>query len=125
MSSGGSKQSASDRAPSCSGQKSRQRSKIKEISRAVQEAGIYKVDEAAKALGLDRSTAWTILKGNHKGSGISAKTIMRMLTSPHLPRSVRVALLEYIEERTAGHYGHGEAKCRAFRMKLSRVVSDD
>jgi hypothetical protein len=120
MSNGGLKQSACGPAAPCgsSGQKARQTEKIREIARAVEQAGLSKLDQQAKALGLERSTAWTILQGNHKGSGISAKTINRMLTSADLPRSVRVALLEYIEERAAGHYGHGKTECRKFRAKI-------
>jgi hypothetical protein len=100
--------------------KALQVAKIKEIARAVREAGLAKVDDQALALGVDRSTVWTILRGDYKGSGISAKTINRMLTSPYLPRGVRVALLEYIEDKAAGRYGHGKSECRKFRMKLSR-----
>ena len=41
--------------------KARQSSKIREIGNALITAGIISLDAQAKALGLPRSTAWTIL----------------------------------------------------------------
>ena len=40
--------------------KARQSSKISELAEAVKSAGFLTLDEQAKALGLSRSTAWTI-----------------------------------------------------------------
>jgi hypothetical protein len=102
-----------------SDQKSRQAAKIAELANAIEQAGLLRLDEQAKALGLERSTAWTILQGNHKASGISAKIINRMLTSIHLPQNVRAVLIEYIEEKAAGIYGHGNKECKKFVEKLS------
>ncbi len=55
-----------------------------------------------KALGLCRSTTWTILKANHKSSGLSEALINRILRAPQLPPLVRSALLEYVDEKAAG-----------------------
>jgi hypothetical protein len=102
-----------------SDQKSRQAAKIAELANEIEQAGLLKLDEQAKALGLERSTAWMILQGNHKASGISAKIINRMLTSIHLPQNVKAVLIEYIEEKAAGIYGHGNKECKKFVEKLS------
>ena len=67
------------------------------------------LDDQANALGLSRSTTWTILKGRHKASGLSADIINRMLAAPRLPPLVRAKVLEYVEEKTAGRYGHSHA----------------
>src|SRR5437870_3903816 len=62
--------------------KARQSSKIRELVEAVKSAGFSTLDEQAKALGLSRSTAWTIRKTSHKASGLSASIINRMLAAP-------------------------------------------
>ena len=67
--------------------KARQSSKIRELGDALVTAGFVMLDEQAQAIGLCRSTTWTILKGNHKTSGLSATVINRMLAAPQLPHS--------------------------------------
>jgi response regulator of citrate/malate metabolism len=62
--------------------KALQSSKIREVAEAVKSAGFLTLDEQAKALGLSRSTAWTIRKASHKASGLSASIINRMLAAP-------------------------------------------
>src|SRR5262249_57664579 len=59
--------------------KARQSSKIRELAEAVKSAGFLTLDEQAKALGLPRSTAWTIHKASHKTSGFSAPIINPLL----------------------------------------------
>jgi hypothetical protein len=99
--------------------KARQSCAIRELSDALDAAGFVKLDEQAKVLGLCRSTTWTILKGSHKGSGLSATTINRTLAAPHLPALVRAKILEYVEEKTAGRYGHSKTQRRKFIAQLS------
>jgi hypothetical protein len=65
--------------------KARQSSKIRELAEAVISAGFLTLDEQAKALGLSRSTAWTVRKTSHKASGLTASIINRMLAAPELP----------------------------------------
>jgi hypothetical protein len=96
--------------------KALQSAKIKELRLALLSAGVLTLDEQAQALGLCRSTAWTILKGNHKASGISASTINRILKSPKLPPEVLVLVIEYVSEKVAGVYGH--------RMRLRKKFAD-
>jgi hypothetical protein len=52
--------------------KARQAAKIRELGHALVDAGFLTLDEQSKALGLARSTTWTILRASHKGSGLSA-----------------------------------------------------
>src|ERR1700730_627048 len=61
--------------------KARQSSKIREIGEALITAGFFSLNAQAKVFGLPRSTAWTILSAKHKGTGLSARIICRMLSS--------------------------------------------
>ena len=99
--------------------KARQSSKIRELAEAVKSAGFLTLDEQAKALGLSRSTAWTIRKASHKASGLSASIINRMLAAPKLPPSARTRILEYVEEKAAGLYGGSRSQRRKFAARLS------
>lgn len=85
--------------------KARQAAKIREIGEALMSVGLVTLDAQANALGLPRSTTWTILTAEHKGYGISAKIISRMLNSEQLPRLVRAKIMEYAQEKAAGLYG--------------------
>ena len=102
--------------------KARQSAKIRELKQSFIAAGIATLDEQAKALGLSRSTTWTILKGNHKASGLSATTINRILAARQLPPLVRTTVLEYVAEKAAGCYGHSESGRRRFIDRLSIKV---
>ena len=99
--------------------KARQSAKIKEIGVALASLGYTGLDVQAKALGLSRSTTWTILHANHKSSGLSAKVINRMLAAPNLPALVRTKVLEYAEEKAAGRYGHSNVARNKFATRLS------
>ena len=100
-------------------QRARQFSKIEELVAAVKSAGFLTLDEQAKALGLFRSTAWTIRKASHKASGLSASIINRMLAAPELPPLARTKILEYVEEKAAGLYGGSRSQRRKFAARLS------
>src|SRR5262245_50739569 len=69
------------------------------ISDALISSGYTSLDEQAKALGLHRNTAWTIIKNKHKLGRLSAKTINRILSNPQTPPAVRAALNEYVAQR--------------------------
>ena len=99
--------------------KARQSSKIREIGELLITAGFISLDAQAKALGLARSTAWTILSATHMGTGLSARIICRMLSSGELPAPVRTKVLEYAEEKAAGIYGGSERQRRRFTAKLT------
>jgi hypothetical protein len=96
-----------------------QSSKIKELRDALFAAGFFTLDQQAKVLGLARSTTWTILKANHKASGLSAAIINRMLCAPQLPPIVRAMVLAYVDEKIAGSYGHSKPQLRRFSARLS------
>ena len=55
--------------------KAMQSAKIRELRQALVDAGVLTLDQQAKSLGVLRSTAWAVLKGNHKSSGLSATLI--------------------------------------------------
>jgi predicted DNA-binding transcriptional regulator AlpA len=99
--------------------KARQSAKIKEIVNALTAVGYMKLDQQAKVLGLGRSTTWTLVRTSHKGSGLSAAIINRMLASPELPVPVRDKIIEYVRERLAGLHGHSANQCRRFAARLN------
>ena len=105
--------------------KATQCSKIRELRQALVKTGVLTLDQQTESLGLARSTAWAILQGNHKSSGLSSATIKRMLTSQQLPPPARKILLEYVEEKLAGAYGHGKWRLRQFRARLANGQSFD
>src|SRR5882757_3897296 len=90
--------------------KARQSSKIRELGDALAVAGFLGLDEQANALGLSRSTTWTIVKGQHKSSGLSATIINRMLAAPRLPPLVRAKILEYVADKSMGRYGDSRTR---------------
>ena len=99
--------------------KQRQSIKIRSIGNTLIEAGLITVADQAKALGLPRSTAWTMLRSTHKASGLTAATINRMLNSPRLPLATRVKIIEYIKEKSEGLYGHSPAQLRKFNCHIA------
>src|SRR5262245_2929247 len=70
------------------------------ISEALITSGYNSLDEQAKALGLHRNTAWTIIKNKHKLGRLSAKTIERILKNPETPAAVRIIVEEYLAQRS-------------------------
>jgi hypothetical protein len=105
--------------------KTRQSCKIKELGGALITAGFRTLDEQARALGLSRSTAWAVLKANHKASGLAAATISRMLSSPELPTHVRATILTYVEEKLAGLYGHNKIQLRRLAAFMADATLTD
>lgn len=103
--------------------KARQANKIREISEALVSSGFRTLAAQSRVLGLGRSTTWTILKGNHKSSGLSAKIIGRILTSSNLPLRVRGKVLEYVEDKASGRYGHSAKLRRRFISALVATVT--
>jgi hypothetical protein len=103
----------------------RQTFRLQDIKDALATSGLVTLDEQAKALGLSRSTAWTILRANHKTSGLSAKTIKRILASRQLPPLVRATVLQYVKEKTAGLYGHSAKPMRKFSSAVQNCTSEN
>ena len=98
--------------------KARQASKIAEIRQALVAAGFDRITKQASVLGLSRSTAWSILRGQHKCSGLSSSVINRILRSQGLPPTARRIVDEYVQEKLLGAYGHSTARLRQFRKQL-------
>jgi hypothetical protein len=99
--------------------KDRQSRKIRQIREGLVAAGFLTLNEQAKVLGLSRSTTWTVLRGEHKSSGLSVTIINRMLAAPQLPASVRARIEEYVEEKAAGLYGHNRMQRTRFTARLT------
>ena len=96
-----------------------QTARIREIGKALTAAGYRHIDSQAEVLGLSRSTAWTILQGNHKHTGLTASVVHQMLESEKLPASVRSKIVEYVAEKLLGHHGHSEKQILYFAGRLS------
>ena len=65
------------------------------IAKALVRSGFTSLDDQAAALGLPRSTAWTIVSGKHKRGRLHANTTMKLLANPSLPLQVRAAVEAY------------------------------
>ena len=72
---------------------------IQHIAEALVAAGYTSLDKQAKALGIHRATAWTIIRKKHKFDRLNTNTTNRMLTNPELPPSVRAVIQRYVTER--------------------------
>jgi hypothetical protein len=104
--------------------KARQSAKIRELGQVLIDVGLRSLDDQANALGLPRSTAWTILKMCHKSYGLSAAVIERMLRSSKLPQRARAIIVEYVEEKSFGLYGCGSRKQQQrFAVRLSNTIA--
>jgi hypothetical protein len=102
--------------------KARQCAKIEELRKVLIATGFRSLDEQAKALGLSRSTTWTIIKASHKNSGLSASIINRILAKPQLPPLVRAIVVEYVEDKLAGLYGHNKISLQRFNCAIDSSV---
>jgi hypothetical protein len=96
-----------------------QSAKLREIKAALEADGFIGLDAQTTALGLSRATAWTILSGSHKSSGLTARTLNRMLAAPRLGERARATILEYIVEKRAGRYGTSQLRLRKFDQRLA------
>lgn len=108
-----------DRVASSAFMKAQQSHKIGELRDTLFAAGFHTIQEQSDALGICRSTAWTIFKTLHKNSGLSAAIINQMLAGPQLPSAARTKILEYVDEKVAGRYGHSAAQRRKFIARIS------
>ena len=102
--------------------KARQASKIAQIRQALVAAGVDTITKQAAVLALSRSTAWAVLRGNHKSSGLSTSVINRILRSQDLPLTVRRIIDEYVQEKLLGAYGHSKVRLRQFRVQLGYPI---
>ena len=94
--------------------KAHQSRKIAEIGAALRAAGLLTLPAQTEVLGLLRSTTYTIVRAEHKNTGITGKIIAQMLRSPRLPLTVRAAIEEYAGEKASGVYGNNKRQQRRF-----------
>src|SRR3569833_535911 len=99
--------------------KIRQAEKIYELRKALLALG-YELGAAstAQSLGLGRSTLWAILDSKHRHTGLSTKTIRRMLSAEGTPKGVRKVLEQYLRKRLAGLYGHNQREIALYRLNV-------
>src|SRR5689334_15453862 len=95
-----------------------QTAKIAEIGKTLIATGYLRLDMQATVLGLSRSTTWTITRAQHKSTGLSAAVIKRMLAQPQLPALLRIKIAEYIDQKSAGVYGHNPTQMRRFVAQI-------
>ena len=74
--------------------KERQALKLTEIREALVAAGYDSTAKQAAVLGVCRSTAWVLLNRD-KRAGPSARVIKRVLSSPQIPKRVRLKVEQY------------------------------
>ena len=72
---------------------------IEDIAEALKSSGHKSLDQQARALGLPRSTVWTIMRNKHKLGRLSKKTANRILTNTETPPAVRVAVKRYLADK--------------------------
>jgi hypothetical protein len=72
---------------------------VQHIADALVAAGYTSLDEQARALGVHRATAWTIIKKKHKLGRLNPDTTNRMLANRELPPSVRIVIEQFLAER--------------------------
>lgn len=98
--------------------KAKQALKIAALRETLIRNGCDTLQKQAGVLGLSRSTAWYVLRGSYKGSGLSASVLKRILSSKTLPVAARCLIEEYVEEKLSGTYGHDRLKVKRFREGL-------
>jgi hypothetical protein len=76
----------------------RQNVPIQAIAAALVASGYTCLDSQAKALGLHRSTTWTIVKNKHKLGRLNRQTAQRILANPDTPPSVRAIIQQALAE---------------------------
>jgi predicted transcriptional regulator len=70
-----------------------------QIADALIKSGCTNLNQQAKALGVRRSTAWTIVKGKHKLGRLNTRTTERILANPDTPPAVRDVVRQYLNQK--------------------------
>jgi hypothetical protein len=68
---------------------------IPELRAALDAVGATTLTDRARLLDIGRSTCHWIFSQNGKSRGITARILLQMLRSPHLPASARVVVVNY------------------------------
>jgi len=69
------------------------------IANALIKAGYLSLDAQAKALGVSRSTAWTIVNTKQKLGRLNNKTARCILANPNAPASVHVIIRTMLDRK--------------------------
>ena len=69
------------------------------VANALIKAGYVSLDAQAKALGVSRSTAWTIVKAKQKLGCLNNKTVRNILANPDTPTSVRAIIRTMLDRK--------------------------
>jgi len=72
---------------------------VEPIVNALLAAGYSSLDNQAKALGVHRATAWTIIKNKHKLGRLNQATVSRILANSGTPHSVRLIVEQCLKEQ--------------------------
>jgi hypothetical protein len=97
---------------------------IPELRAALDAVGADTLAVRARVLGIGRSTCFSIFYDNsRKGRGISARVLVRMLRSPHLPASAREAVVQYATAKARNY--QIERNRRKFVAKLRLDLAND
>ena len=84
---------------------------LRAITDALIRSNYTSLDAQARALGISRSTAWTVIKQKHKLGRLYVNTTMKILANPELPVEVRAAVEAYVGAVKASRT-HGSARPR-------------
>ena len=69
---------------------------LRAITDALIRSNYTSLDAQARALGISRSTAWTVIKQKHKLGRLHVNTTTKILANPELPVEVRAAVEAYV-----------------------------
>jgi hypothetical protein len=72
---------------------------IQLLADALIKDGFLSLDQQAKALGLHRSTTWTIMKTKHKLGMLNNKTVRNILAHSDTPASVRMIIHTMLDRK--------------------------
>ena len=72
---------------------------IQVIAEALNREGYNSLRAQSKALGLNRSTVWTIMKTKHKLGHLNNKTARCILANPDTPPSVQVIIRTMLDRK--------------------------
>jgi len=98
-----------------------QAEKIDQIRAALASCDCHTLDSQALALGLCRSTTWHLLTGGHKHCGLTGDVVNTILSHQTLPEQVRSVVLDYVQRKLAGEYGHSADAIARFRVRLRKL----
>jgi hypothetical protein len=95
---------------------------VQAIAEALVAEGYTSLDKQAKALGLHRATAWTIIKKRHKLGRLNTKTVQLILANSQTPPSVRAIIQQALDRSDLLQTGAVNKSCS---KKVQKKVTYD